>query len=105
MLSNITEESKSEPKMPYLVVTLPVHNEVRFLERAIKAVKRELSNISEDYLIVIAEDGSTDGTLEKAIELSKSDSRIIYFHSDQKLCRGRSLIQAWRKLMERYSFT
>ena len=96
MISDMSEDVKK--KRPYLVVTLPVHNEVDLLESAVRSVMRELSNITDDYLIVIAEDGSTDGTLEKAIELSRSDPRIICFHSDRRLGRGRSLIEVWGKV-------
>jgi glycosyltransferase involved in cell wall biosynthesis len=49
-------------------------------------------------VIVITEDGSTDGTDVVAKCLEGMHSRVIHFHSAQKLERGLALKLAWNKL-------
>ena len=43
-------------------VILPAYNEAERLEKAVKTVKEYLEKLGYDYEIIIAEDGSTDGT-------------------------------------------
>ena len=85
-------ESKTLVKV---VATLPCHNDAAFLERAVDALREGLTNYEGDYVIVIAEDGSTDGSAEIAGRLASSDPRIIHIHDDSKLGRGRALMDAW----------
>ena len=77
------------------MATLPCHNDAAFLERAVDALREGLINHEGDYAIVIAEDGSTDGSAELAGKLASSDPRIIHIHDDRKLGRGRALMDAW----------
>jgi hypothetical protein len=78
-----------------VVATLPCHNDAAFLERAVDALQVGLTSHEGDYVIVIAEDGSTDGSTETAGKLASSDPRIIHVHDDKKLGRGRALMNAW----------
>jgi glycosyltransferase involved in cell wall biosynthesis len=80
-----------------IVVTLPCHNDAAFLERAVDAVREGLVGHEGDYLIVIAEDGSTDGSVELAGTLASSDPSIVHIHDDRKLGRGRALMNAWER--------
>ncbi|HIE14206.1 TPA: glycosyltransferase [Candidatus Bathyarchaeota archaeon] len=82
----------------YLIVTIPVYNEVNLVEDAVKTVERAAAKITDDYKVVIAEDGSTDGTLKKIIELSESNPHVTYLHSIERLGRGRSLKRAWKRI-------
>ncbi|MHC1584648.1 MAG: dolichyl-phosphate beta-glucosyltransferase [Candidatus Syntropharchaeia archaeon] len=77
-------------------VVVPVYNEVERLERCIERLKPELERISPDYEIIIAEDGSTDGTKELAEKLSKENKNVIHLHSDERLGRGRALNRAFK---------
>jgi len=80
-----------------IVVTLPCHNDAAFLEKAVDAVRERLASHEGDYLIVIAEDGSTDGSAELAGTLASSDPSIVHIHDDRKLGRGRALMNAWER--------
>ena len=82
--------------MVKIIATLPCHNDVVFLENAVKALKEGLSSYVSDYLIVIAEDGSTDGSEKIAAELASSDPYVVHIHADRKLGRGLALMNAWR---------
>lgn len=80
------------------VVTLPCHNEEDFLEVAHATVKCEAEKLFPDYVILIAEDGSTDRTLQIAKKLCQNDPNTILIHSERKLGRGKALKEAWRKV-------
>ncbi len=75
-------------------VILPAYNEAERLEKTVKVVKDHLERLGYDYEIIIAEDGSTDGTDEIARRLAEEDDRIVHLHSDERLGRGRALTNA-----------
>lgn len=60
-------------------------------------MKKGLVSHGDDYLIVIAEDGSTDDSAELAGILASSDPRIVHIHDEKKLGRGRALMNAWER--------
>ncbi len=84
--------------MASLVVSIPVHNESQYLERAVRASLDSAAKLEHDFIIAIAEDGSTDGTYEIAKRLAESDSRVHVFHSESRLGRGEALRNGWSKL-------
>jgi len=77
-------------------VVLPAFNEAERIERAVEEVKRWMDEIGYDYEIIIAEDGSTDGTDRIAEELAKRDGRVRHLHSDERLGRGKALTRAFK---------
>jgi len=52
-------------------VVFPAYNEADVLEDTIQKVIQKLDNFSDSYEIIIAEDGSTDGTNKLAATLAK----------------------------------
>lgn len=81
-----------------IIVTVPAHNELKTLKKCVEVLLQETIKLNEDFLIVIAEDGSTDGTNILAKNLKTIDSRIMLFHSEKKLGRGLALKEAWDKI-------
>lgn len=80
-----------------LVVILPAHNERAYLHEAVEITALFAKRVSPDWLIVLAEDGSTDGTDRLANELELNGDHVRHLHSDAKLGRGRAVRQAMRK--------
>jgi glycosyltransferase involved in cell wall biosynthesis len=78
-------------------VVLPAYNEVEFLEPAVTKVSQALRENGYSYEIIIAEDGSTDGTDEKAAELARSVPFIRHIHRAKRLGRGTALNNAFRQ--------
>ncbi len=76
-------------------IVLPAYNEARNLEKAVKAVIDTMEKTKYDYEIIIAEDGSTDGTDVIASKLSDG-KKILHLHSKDRLGRGRALERAFR---------
>jgi glycosyltransferase involved in cell wall biosynthesis len=76
-------------------ITIPVFNEESRLADTIQRLHAFLMNHpGMDWEIVIANNGSTDGSLDVARELSKSCPELRVVHLDQK-GRGGALKKAW----------
>lgn len=71
---------------------IPVYNDRAALERAIPESLQALSGVSDRFELIIAEDGSTDGSAE--FVRSYDDPRVRLLHSDERLGRGRALNRA-----------
>jgi glycosyltransferase involved in cell wall biosynthesis len=78
-------------------VVLPAYNEVDFLESTVTKVGQALREIGYSYEIIIAEDGSTDGTDKKAAALAQSIPFVRHIHREKRLGRGTALNNAVRQ--------
>jgi glycosyltransferase involved in cell wall biosynthesis len=78
-------------------VVLPAHNEIDALETAVSEITKILDKHGEAYEVIIAEDGSTDGTDKKADDLSERLHAVKHIHSDKRLGRGKALKNAFRQ--------
>jgi glycosyltransferase involved in cell wall biosynthesis len=79
-----------------LSVVLPAHNEAGKLEAAVRQTKGALADCCFSYELLIAEDGSTDGTAELASRIAAEDPTVRHIHSDTRLGRGRALNRAFQ---------
>lgn len=86
----------SEQGKIVLSVVLPAHNEAERLEDAVKLTKRVLADLSPSFELIIAEDGSTDGTAEIASRIASDDPLVTHLHSDTRLGRGKALQYAFK---------
>ncbi len=77
-------------------VVLPAHNEAGRIEDAVRQTKKALADFSSFYEILIAEDGSTDGTAEIASRIASEDPFIRFMHSESRLGRGKALNHAFK---------
>jgi len=78
-------------------VIIPAYNEVSELWRCVDLVKKEVGRVAESYEIIIAEDGSNDGTDRVAEELTLENPRVVHLHSDGRLGRGAALETAFNR--------
>jgi glycosyltransferase involved in cell wall biosynthesis len=78
-------------------LVLPAYNEVDYLTPAVEKTMQALNEFSQSYEIIIAEDGSTDGTAERAQELTKKYPCVKHIHRDARLGRGTALNNAFRQ--------
>ncbi len=77
-----------------VVVTLPVYKDSPFLEKATEALEAATLPMTNDFTLLIAEDGSNSS--EIVDRLKKKYQNIVYFQSDRRLGRGRALREAWK---------
>lgn len=78
-------------------VVIPVYNEQTGLSRTVRTVVAFLnSQRAFRYEIIIANNGSTDGTLRTATELASQHQSVRVLHLDEK-GRGRAVKAAWNQ--------
>ena len=77
-------------------VVVPVYNEEGDLETSVATLRQfMLDHVAHDWRIVVADNASTDRTLDIAKELAGLyPNQVTYVHLDQK-GRGRALRRAW----------
>ena len=75
---------------------LPVYNDLTALKTAIPRSLEALESIApERFELIVAEDGSTDGSAEFVRAYETNDPRVRLLHSDERLGRGRALNRAF----------
>jgi glycosyltransferase involved in cell wall biosynthesis len=72
-------------------IILPAYNEADNIESSIKGLIDVLETKKNAFEIIIAEDGSTDGTDGIATRLAREHASIKHLHSDRRLGRGLAL--------------
>jgi hypothetical protein len=88
------DKKKEDDGQVEVSLILPAYNEAGNLEKAVEEVTRTLEEITRSYQIIIAEDGSTDGTDKIGSELARKHASVMHIHSDRRLGRGQALKNA-----------
>ncbi|MCX9012889.1 MAG: glycosyltransferase family 2 protein [Candidatus Methanoperedens sp.] len=76
-------------------MVLPAYNEAARLEGTVERTAAALHEITPSFEIIIAEDGSKDGTDKLARALAKKYDFVKHLHSDERQGRGRALNRAF----------
>ena len=75
---------------------IPVFNDRASLGTAIPRSLQALEGVATgSFELIIAEDGSTDGTPDLVREMASADPRVRLLHSDERLGRGKALNRAF----------
>jgi hypothetical protein len=91
-------EKSSLSKVAVMVsVVLPAYNEVDKLDGAVEKISQALREIGYPFEIIIAEDGSTDGTAERSEALAQEYPFVRHIHRDKRQGRGTALNNAFRQ--------
>jgi len=72
---------------PVLSAVIPVYNDRESLEAAIPSSLEILETIDPEFELIIAEDGSTDGSANLVKGWETRDPRVRLLHSDVRLGR------------------
>ena len=75
-------------------ILLPAYNEALRIERCVREVERAVSSFSVSYEIIVAEDGSTDGTDKILAVLSRGNPNLSVLHSPVRLGKGKAIKRA-----------
>ncbi len=79
--------------MAEISVILPAYNEANRIENAVLRTVETVSRVTNSYEIIIAEDGSTDGTDHIAAKLAENEN-VVHLHSDDRQGRGKALARS-----------
>lgn len=85
------------PQSVQVSLVLPAYNEVEYLSPAVEKTMQALNGFAQSYEVIVAEDGSTDGTAERAEELAQKYPCVKHIHRDARLGRGTALNNAFRQ--------
>jgi glycosyltransferase involved in cell wall biosynthesis len=84
--------------MKTVLVTLPVHNEARMLRASFHRLASELRSAGVNYRLSIAEDGSSDATVEVIKQLQAEFPDLLVRTSPVRRGRGLALRQIWSEV-------
>jgi glycosyltransferase AglD len=76
---------------------IPVFNDRTSLAITLPKSIETLSEITSKFEIIVAEDGSNDGSTDYVRQFEKQDSRVHLLHHDERQGRGRALSEALRR--------
>ncbi len=77
-------------------IVLPAYNEAGRIEDTVEKTACALRGITPSFEIIIAEDGSKDGTDRISESLAKKYDFVVHLHSDERQGRGRALNRAFK---------
>jgi glycosyltransferase AglD len=82
---------------PEVSLIFPAYNEVEGMEKAVTTTLVELGKITPLFEIIVAEDGSSDGTDEIAEHIAAAHPEVRHLHSTERLGRGKALNRAFKE--------
>jgi glycosyltransferase AglD len=97
VLRPMTKPQKKSEQSVQVSIIFPAYNEVDYLDSAVEKTAQALNAFTNSYEIVIAEDGSKDGTAEHSEELAQKYSFVRHIHRDERQGRGKALNNAFKQ--------
>lgn len=82
----------------HVLITVPVHNEEKFLSCSLRELSRALSGSTLDYTLAVAEDGSEDGTKQTLERLRSEFPGLVVRTETRRLGRGKALRDLWTEM-------
>jgi glycosyltransferase involved in cell wall biosynthesis len=73
-----------------------MYNEIEYAKKCVEDGERSLRALSGSYEIILAEDGSTDGTHEFVRNLSRTNPHVRCTVSDERLGKGQAITNAMK---------
>ena len=83
----------SPPSRPRVALGMTIHHGGPFLEQALTSV---LGQTFANFVLVIVDDGSTDGSADLARRIAETDARVVFHRNDRRT----GMVAAWRRAFE-----
>jgi len=104
-MTNSSKNEKSQLQVTGgISLVLPCHNEKENIKQVVEEAKKTLSEIAENFEIIIVDDGSTDGTFELAKNLAQTNPHIKLIKHKKNLGYGSALISGFNSAKFRWIF-
>ena len=84
---------------PVVTIGLPVYNSERYLEQSLKSL---LAQTHRDFVLIISDNASTDGTAEICRRYAAADSRIHYHRNEKNIGNPRNFNRVFELTTTRY---
>jgi glycosyltransferase involved in cell wall biosynthesis len=84
---------------PLVTIGLPVYNSETYLRQSIESL---LAQTYSDFVLVISDNASTDGTADICHSCAKKDSRIRYYRNDENIGNPRNFNRIAKLTETRY---
>ena len=97
VLLTMTTIQNNPSRLVQVSIVFPAYNEASYLDAAVEKTTQALNEFTQSYEIIIAEDGSKDGTAEHAEELAQKYPYVKHIHGEERLGRGKALNNAFRQ--------
>lgn len=97
-------ESQRPVNRPSLAISIPAYNEEAALPGVLQASQEVLSSLTDDWEIVIINDGSRDATGAVADRFARENSRIKVFHHPQNQGFGPTLREVFTRPTKEWIF-
>jgi glycosyltransferase involved in cell wall biosynthesis len=68
---------------PEISIVIPVYDEAAIVREATRELRHKLDALGWEYEIVLAENGSRDGTQDALREIAREDPRVRWFHEER----------------------
>jgi len=86
-----TAPSTAGQPVPHISVVFPCHNEAENVAAVIADAQQHVGALGDDYELIIVDDGSSDGTAERAREAAAGDDRVRVAQHPTNLGYGHAL--------------
>lgn len=83
-------------RLPGLSVFLPAHNEEANIERVVTGFRQELPNVTDQFEVIVVDDGSRDQTGAIADRMAAADSHVKVVHHPRNRGYGGAVISGIR---------
>lgn len=90
---------------PTFSIVVPVHNESESIDELVKSIDKALAAVSGNHEVLFIDDGSTDGTLEKLMWLTRTHPHIRVFSFRRNLGKSPALECGFRMAAGDYILT
>lgn len=85
--------------MSLITIGMPVYNDKDFIEKSLNSI---LGQTYSDFILIISDDGSTDGSGEICKKYAENDSRIKYIRQEKNLGISRNMQFLLSKASSKY---
>lgn len=82
---------------PYISVVVPAHNEVAGLQKALACIEAVVAGCTEDYELIVIDDGSVDGTFSVIEGLAAENERVLGLQLSRNFGKEAALLAGLRQ--------